>query len=176
MVREVEEATFELKTESDLSNEHVYENKAVRWMVSMNSTLNYFECEIISKGESECGIWIGIGPWPGNTLSHENIVCCQVGNGHVQACGKQAVKLNLLICSEGDKIGCGIEFDSEHHSKYVDVFFTKNGVQVGNLIKCKKPRIKICPMVGMGEKGERIRLLRHYYRPSLLSVSKANLS
>lgn len=173
-VKKIEKDTFELKT--DLSNEQ--KNNHVKWLVSMNSGLNYFECEIIAKRETECGIWIGIGSLEGN---QKEFVRCQIENGDVhyrdvnigQSSGKGTVKLNFT-CSQDDKIGCGIDFDDDSTS--MEIFFTKNGMQVGDLIKCKKPSLPICPMVGIGEKGERIHFLQHRYRPSLQSVSAIHIN
>ena len=171
--------TEQQQTIDFIQGELIYADEAVRWMVPINSTLNYFECEIISKGETGHGIWIGISPWPGDVFYHENVVSYRVDNGHLhcgnacsdQDCGKHTVELINMTCSEGDTIGCGVDFDGDHHSDYVDIFFTKNGLQISDRIKCKKPCFSVCPVVGMGEIGEKIHFLQHCYRPSLLSVS-----
>ena len=71
-IKEVEEDTFECT--SDFSeprirrhrfdvNDFEHENASVRWLVPMNSTLNYFEREITSKRDTGYGVWVGIGPW-----------------------------------------------------------------------------------------------------------------
>lgn len=191
-VKEINEATFELNEQTDfmVKDKLGPEDKAVRWRVPINSTRNYFECEIISKGEAGSGIWIGLGEYPAyqdEFYFYENIVSFQVENGHIhrgdacrvqlQDCTDYALKLNLTY-AEGDRIGCGIDFDFDQcHSNYVDVFFTKNGMQIGDLIRCKKYFFcnTMCPVVGMREVGEKIRFLKHCYQPSLLSVSKAIL-
>jgi hypothetical protein len=153
----------------------------VQGMVPMDSTLNYFECEITSEGDKGYGMWVGIGPWSdiGDEDSHPHIeVRYEANSGYVRIyyCeqdGSETEKDQFEIGSatRGDRIGCGIDFDNDHHSDYIHVFFTKNGKQLGDRIKCTMPPFKMCPMVGMGEKGQRVRFLQHCIRPSLMSVS-----
>ena len=155
----------------------------MRWSIPMSSSKNYFECEIISKRETGCGIWIGIGPLSDDY--EKNVVSYRLSNGHVhygnicknQDCKRDIVRLNLTY-SEGDRIGCCIDFDVEYHQDCVDIFFTKNGVQVSDHIKCEKPKFLLGPgpVVGMMEVGEKIRFLHCSYRPSLLSVSRTEFS
>ena len=33
-------------------------------------------------------------------------------------------------CTDGDRMGCGVDFSANQSSSYVNVFFTKNGKQV----------------------------------------------
>ena len=33
-------------------------------------------------------------------------------------------------CTDGDRMGCGVDFTTDRSSGYVNVFFTKNGKQV----------------------------------------------
>ena len=33
-------------------------------------------------------------------------------------------------CTDGDRMGCGVDFKTKYNSGYVNVFFTKNGKQV----------------------------------------------
>lgn len=185
-VKEIEEATFELTEQPKFyfDKKLVYSDEPVRWLVPIHSTLNYFECEIISKGETGRCIWIGIGRFPefhdGRDHYYETVLSYRVDNGHVhhgyvcgepEDCANFAAKLRLSY-SEGDRFGCGVDF--ECHSDYMDVFFVKNGMQIGDLIRCKKPSYNLCPIVGMGEVGEKIRFLKHCYQPSLRSVSCAH--
>ena len=190
-IKEVEEGAF--KCTSDFTeprfrrgridvNDLEHKNASVRWLVPMNSTLNYFECEIISKTDTGYGIWIGIGPWSEDSQVYSEMLeyglCYEADSGHVYIGGvyraqgyKEQEAMCGLTCTSGDRIGCGIDFDSNHHSGYIHVFFTINGKQVGDLIRCKMPPFRICPVVGMGEKGQQICFLQHCNRPSLLSVS-----
>ena len=32
-------------------------------------------------------------------------------------------------CTDGDRMGCGVDFNAHYNSGYVNVFFTKNGEQ-----------------------------------------------
>ena len=183
-VEEIGEATFKLTDQPKYyldKRKIVYTDSPVRWLVPIHSTLNFFECEIISKGKTGRCIWIGIGQLPESYDSryhyYATVLGCRIDNGHVhrgyvcgepEECANFAAKL-CLSYTEGDRFGCGIDF--ECHSDYMDVFFVKNGMQIGDLIRCKKPSYDLCPIVGMGEVGEKIHFLKHCYQPSLLRVS-----
>jgi hypothetical protein len=187
-IKEVEEDTFECTTdfiESGFIIRRCRENACVQGMVPMDSTLNYFECEIVSKGDVGDGIWVGIGPWSdiedSNPQMGEYGMYYMANAGYVRTdgicCGQDGYEIERgpieigSTCTTGDRIGCGIDFDDDHHSDYIHVFFTKNGKQLGDRIRCVMPPFKMCPMVGMGEKGQRIHFTQHSNRPSLLSVS-----
>ena len=43
-------------------------------------------------------------------------------------------------CTDGDRMGCGVDFSTDHSSGYVNVFFTKNGRQVSRGRKRDKRR------------------------------------
>lgn len=58
-------------------------------------------------------------------------------------------------CCRGDKIGCGISFDSEDGQ--INVFFTKNGKEVGS-VEVPGPAEALFPAVGMHSLGEVVRL------------------
>ena len=178
-IKEFEEDTFEY------SVKHGYiKNACVQGKVPMDSTLNYFECEIASNGDFGRGIWVGISPWSdikdSNPQMGEHRVYYQANSGYVCIDGiyrsseSERGKVKIGSATRGDRIGCGIDFNDDHHSDYIHVFFTKNGKQLGDRIKCLVPHsVKMCPVVVMGEKGQRIRFLQHSNRPSLLSVSCA---
>ena len=150
---------------------------AVRQLDPVDSKQNFFECEIVSKGEKS-DIWIGIGPEDCHLFEmQEGMLRYQADSGnvyhgcvyHARSCEKRKIMLGL-ICSEGDRIGCGIDFDDDHQSDFMNVFFTRNGKQVGDLIKCRIPSFKMFPLVRLGSEGEQLHFLHHYNRPSLLSV------
>ena len=180
-IKEFEEDTFEY------SVKHGYiKNACVQGKVPMDSTLNYFECEIASNGDVGYGIRVGIGPRSdiedSNLQMGERGVYYQSKSGYVYIDGiyrrqdgseSKRGKVKIGSATRGDRIGCGIDFNDDHHSDYIHVFFTKNGKQLGHRIKCLVPPFKMCPVVGMGEKGQRFRFLQHSNRPSLLSVSGA---
>ncbi len=181
-IKEVEENTFECTSRIQ------YGNTCVQRMVPMDSALNYFECEIVSKEDvGYYGIWVGIGPWSdiedsNSQMGEYGMTLYYMANaGYVRTDGIYCVQDGYEFergrieigstCTTGDRIGCGIDFDDDNHSDYIHVFFTKNGKQLGDRIRCQVPPFKMCPMVGMDKKGQRIRFLQHGNRPSLLSVS-----
>ena len=180
-VIEIAEDKFECKVHQTFFRRHHF----VTRLIHVNSTLNYFECEIVSKGERGYRVCVGIGPEGESEDSYsyyemrEYGLYCEADSGrvnigdglmyHAQGHAKQKLMLNLTI-SEGDRIGCGIDFDSDHHSDYINVFFTQNGKQVGDLIRCKTPPFKMCPVLGVSAKGGQICLLQHCSRPCLLRV------
>ena len=151
----------------------------------MDSTRNYFECEIASNEHIGHGIWVGIGPWSDIEDSNPHTGECGVyyqvnsGNRYVfdgiysrkDSSESERGKIKIGSAIRGDRIGCGVDFNDDHHSDYIHVFFTKNGKQLGDRIRCLVPHFKMYPVVRMGEKGQRIRFLQHGNRPSLLSVS-----
>ena len=156
----------------------------------MDSTLNYFECEIISEGETGYGLWVGICLWSDlDENSHPKAkyglgVFCEASTGCVyvshfyrgQDTESQRRKVEISSTfSTGDHVGCGIDFqaesDDDHHSDYIHVFFTKNGKQIGDRIRCVTPPFRMRPMVGMGQIGQRVHFLRHCNCPSLMDVS-----
>lgn len=51
-------------------------------------------------------------------------------------------------CTTGDRMGCGVNFDSGLEQGNVEVFFTKNGNPVGDVVKLKRPLNGIYPLIG----------------------------
>lgn len=51
-------------------------------------------------------------------------------------------------CTTGDRMGCGVNFDSGLDRGDVEVFFTKNGNPVGDVVKLKRPLNGIYPLIG----------------------------
>lgn len=45
-------------------------------------------------------------------------------------------------------MGCGVDFRSDPGSNYVNVFFTKNGKQIGKPRKMKRPVHGLYPLIG----------------------------
>lgn len=81
------------------------------------------------------------------------------------------------ICTTGDRMGCGVDFESEYSQDYVKVFFTKNGQQVGDFVKFKKPRSGLYPLIGMNSWGEQFQYLGHWnYLPKKGNFNAASLS
>ena len=129
----------------------------------MNSTFNYFEYEILSTGV-DCAIGIGLGeleyPLNGMPGWNRNGVGYHADDGKLFYQNGHGVEFGPT-CTAGDRMGCGVDFGSEDASGYVNVFFTKNGWQVGNLIKIKKPVRGLYPIVGLETQGAQVRYLGH---------------
>ena len=53
----------------------------------------------------------------------------------------------------GDKMGCGIDYDTDVGFNYVRIFFTKNGKQIGQPQKMKRPVHGLYPMFGKMNKN-----------------------
>ena len=135
----------------------------VRILEPMDSSLNYFEYKIISGG-MQCAISIGLGGadfpldhMPGCSLSgigyHANSgkCFCECGPG----------KDFSSTCTIGDRMGCGIDFRSQDSSGKVNVFFTKNGQQVGDVVRIKIPTGGLYPLIGLSSEGEQVHYLGH---------------
>ena len=135
----------------------------VKILQPMNSTLNYFEYEIISTGVS-CAIGIGVGEseYPLNRMPgwNRNGVGYHADDGKLFHQNGYGVEFGPT-CTAGDRMGCGVNFGSEDASGYINVFFTKNGQQVGNLVKIKKPVNGLYPLVGLHTQGAQVRYLGH---------------
>ena len=51
-------------------------------------------------------------------------------------------------CTTGDRMGCGVNFDTGLDQGTVEVFFTKNGDQVGEVERMRRPLNGIYPLFG----------------------------
>ena len=138
----------------------------VKMTEPVSPMLNYFEYEIIDKG-SRTAIGIGVGEhkYPLDRMPGWNK--CGIGyhaddgrlfheNGFGRAFGP--------LCTTGDRMGCGIDFDPALENGYVYIFFTKNGIQVSEPIKMKRPLFGFYPLVGLHSPGEKVRYLGHWRR------------
>lgn len=67
-------------------------------------------------------------------------------------------------CTKGDRMGCGIDFNSEDASGYFNVFFTKNDQHVGHLVRMRRPAYGLYPLIGFHSRGEKVRYLGHWCR------------
>ena len=154
----------------------------VKILEPMSPVLNYFEYEIIHRGERGL-IGIGVGElnypldrMPGwnidgigyhandgmlfHTYETENLDPLQ---SHVLASSGKGVPFGPTSTT-GDRMGCGVDFDSDVGYGYVNIFFTRNGHQVGELIKLKRPTYGLYPLVGLHSSGEKVRYLGHCRR------------
>ena len=138
----------------------------VKLLEPMNPQLNYYEYEILDRGQ-KCAIGIGVGEqsypldrmpgWNRNAIGyHADDGRLFHQDGYGRAFGP--------TCSVGDRMGCGVDFDSAQDHCYVRVFFTKNGKQVGDSERFKRPVHGIYPLVGLHSRGEQVRYLGHWRR------------
>lgn len=136
----------------------------VKILEPMNSELNYFEYQIISRGAcGEIGIGVGGHDYPLDKMPGwcQNGVGYHADDGHLYNQKGSGPKFGPT-CTEGDRMGCGIVFQSESEGD-VDVFFTKNGQQVGTLVRFKKPKGGLYPLIGMHSEGEKVQYLGHWH-------------
>lgn len=133
----------------------------------LNPLLNYFEYLIEDVGK-QTAIGIGVGErqysmsampgWNSNSCGYhadDGKLFLQAGFGQEFA----------ETCTAGDRMGCGVEFDGEGAGGgEVNVFFTKNGQQVGRVVKIKRPFEGLYPMIGLHSGGEKIRYIGHSRR------------
>ena len=138
----------------------------VRFSEPMTPMLNYFEFEIVCKG-SKCAIGIGVGDlsYPLERMPgwNRNGVGYHADDGrlfHENGYGKGFGP----TCTEGDRMGCGVDYNPDVAEGYGDIFFTKNGKQVGNCVRMKRPIHGFYPLVGLHSQGEKVRYLGHTQR------------
>ena len=137
----------------------------VRILEPMDSSLNYFEYKIISGG-MQCAVSIGMG---GADYPLDRIPGCSLnGIGYHANDGKCFCECGTgkdfgPTCTVGDRMGCGIDFRSQDSSRQVHVFFTKNGQQVGDVVKIKIPAGGLYPLIGLSSEGEQVQYLGHWH-------------
>ena len=61
-------------------------------------------------------------------------------------------------------MGCGVVFDATFDRGYVKIFFTKNGMQVGQLVKMRLPTNGLYPIIGFSATGGTVKFLGHWKR------------
>ena len=67
-------------------------------------------------------------------------------------------------CTDGDRMGCGVDFRGEDDSSdRVKVFFTKNSQQIGNTVRIKIPAGGLYPLIGMCTIGEQVQYIGHWH-------------
>ena len=139
----------------------------------LSPILNYFEIEILNQGLSAC-IGIGVGSLQYSVHSQPGWRRHSIGyhaddgrlyheKGHGRQFGPK--------CTTGDVMGCGIDFDSDEvDTRFVRVFFTKNGRQVGEMQRMKRPVKGFYPLIGLHSNREKVAYLGHWRRvPETLS-------
>ena len=138
----------------------------VKILEPMNPIYNYFEYQILARG-AKCAIGIGVGEqnYPVDRMPgwNRNGLGYHADDGrlfHQDGYGKQFGP----TCTEGDRMGCGVDFDTDVGYGYCEVFFTKNGQPVGNPVKMKRPVYGLYPIIGLHSRGEKVRYLGHWHR------------
>ena len=138
----------------------------VKILEPLSPLLNYYEYQILCKGR-RCAIGIGLGEqgypldrmpgWNRNGIGYhadDGRLFFQDGFGRGFA----------ETCMEGDRMGCGIDYDDDTEDGYRSVFFTKNGRQVGEKVKMRRPLFGFYPIIGLHSVGEKVRYLGHWRR------------
>ena len=135
--------------------------RAVKILQPITLSENYFEIRILCPGVN-CAITIGIVglDYPLNRHPGWN----KEGIGYHGDNGRlynEKVFGDLFgpTCTTGDRMGCGVVFEGEDSPDYVKVFFTKNGVQIGDFVKFKKPKSGLYPLMGINSRGEQFQYL-----------------
>ena len=142
------------------------QTSVVKILQPMNPTLNYFEYKIISSG-FDCAIGIGVGEseYPLNRMPgwNQNGIGYHADDGRLFYQSGSGVQFGPT-CTTGDRMGCGVHYDNEDTSGYVKVFFTKDGLLIGDL-KIKKPASGLYPLVGLHTQGAKVQYLGHWHVP-----------
>jgi hypothetical protein len=138
----------------------------VKILEPMSPLLNYYEYQIVCRGR-KCAIGIGVGEqgypldrmpgWNRNGIGYhadDGRLFFQDGFGRAFA----------ATCTEGDHMGCGIDYEDDTEEGYRSVFFTKNGKQIGEKVKMRRPLFGFYPIIGMHSMGEKVRYLGHWRR------------
>ena len=137
---------------------------AVKILQSLTPTQNYFELQILCPGViGEITIGVVGRDYPLNRQPG----WVEEGIGYHADDGRLFYESGYgkpfgPTCTTGDRMGCGIDFESEDSPDYVKVFFVKNGQQVGDFVKFKKPKDGLYPCMGMNSRGEQFQYLGHW--------------
>ena len=138
----------------------------------LSPLLNYFECHILAKGaESSIGIGTGERSYPLMRMPgwNRNSIGYHADDGKLYHENGSGIHFGPT-CTEGDRMGCGVNFESDAGYGYCEVFFTKNGQLVGEPVRMKRPVYGLYPIIGLHSRGEKVRYLGHWHRhgPSLM--------
>lgn len=138
----------------------------IKLLEPMSPILNYYEYQILCRGQ-KCAIGVGVGEqgYPVDRMPgwNRNGIGYHADDGrlfHQDGFGRAFGP----TCTEGDRMGCGIDFDTDCGPGYVHVFFTKNGKQVGDAVKMRRPLHGLYPLIGLHSRGEKVRYLGHWRR------------
>lgn len=135
---------------------------AVKLLQPLTPAKNYFELKILSPGII-CAVTLGVVGR--NYPLDKQPGWCEEGIGYHADDGRLfnedgSGKRFGPTCTTGDRMGCGVIFEvHDDPSDYVKVFFTKNGKQVGDVAKFKRPRSGLYPLMGFTSRGEQFQYL-----------------
>lgn len=138
----------------------------VKILEPMSPVLNYYEYQIVCRGR-KCAIGVGVGEqsYPLDRMPgwNRNGIGYHADDGrlfHQDGFGRAFGP----TCTEGDRMGCGIDYDADCEVGYQNIFFTKNGKQVGETVKMRRPLFGFYPIIGLHSVGEKVRYLGHWRR------------
>ena len=136
---------------------------AVKLLQPMTPDQNYFELQILCPGVT-CAITIGIVgrdyPLSRHPGWNKEGIGYHGDDGKLFNGKSSPGRPFGPTCTDEDRMGCGIDFESSEDSpNYVKVFFTKNGVQVGDFVQFKKPKSGLYPCMGMYSRGEQFQYI-----------------
>ena len=138
----------------------------VKIMTPMDSNFNYFEFKIISSGKAcELGIGLGASDYHLDDMPgwNQNSIGYHADDGKIFCENGQGTEFGPT-CTAGDRMGCGVDFRSHDDSLgLINIFFTKNGKQVGVAVRIKIPPGGLYPLIGMSSVGEQVQYLGHWH-------------
>ena len=138
----------------------------VKILEQMSSTVNYFECEIVSSGTPWPAVYIGVGDFehplyyfPG--LNQDGFGIGYNSDGGMVHFPEAHAMYHLTSCSVGDRMGCGVDFSIESPG-LIKVFFTRNGEHLfWYTFIIRKPKGGVYPLIGLHHKLDQVRYLGH---------------
>ena len=147
------------------------------YIVKMNEVMsplwNYFEVEIINH-RANSAVGIGVGAFD-NPLQ-------DMPGWTARSFGYHSDDGNLLhqssyvglrfgpTCTEGDIMGCGIDYEGLANTGYVRLWFTKNSTVVGAPVRAKVPPGGFHSLIGMHYPGTVAKYLGHSQQKAPFSL------
>lgn len=138
----------------------------IKFLEPLNPMLNYYEYEILERGqEASIGIGIGQRSYPMSRMPgwNRNSVGYHADDGKLYHENGMGVAFGPT-CTKGDRMGCGVDFNSDDGSGHLNVFFTKNNEHIGHLVRMRRPPYGLYPLIGLHSRGEKVRYLGHWCR------------
>ena len=138
----------------------------VKFLEPLSPMLNYYEYEILDRGqEASIGIGVGQRGYPMSRMPgwNRNSVGYHADDGKLYHENGMGIAFGPT-CTKGDRMGCGVDFNSEDGSGYLNVFFTKNDKHVGHLVRMRRPPYGLYPLIGLHSRGEKVKYLGHWCR------------